>query len=106
MNNELNPLEKLTEAIERLCLENEILGLMLQDLWNRNRSWRSFLTEEANQPTIRNLVHASFAKPASASLADVPPSCLAIFESLTTAIAQTRGQSFDRVEKSKKAVDN
>lgn len=104
MANEINALQGLLGAIERLCLENEILRFLLQDNWSPNQRipWQTALSREMTDPQTQAPVRALFRDVASTSLGDVPPSCLAIFESLTKAIEQTRQQTFDRVEQARR----
>jgi len=106
MDNEINSLQKLVEEVELLCLENEILRVLLQENWSpaQNIPWQTALSREVESLRAHSPIPALFRNASSQVAGDVPPSCLAMFGSLSLAIAQAREKSCDAVEKAKKAL--
>ena len=103
---ELTALQKVTQSIERLCLENEVLRLLLQENWPiaQRLSPLAVLnqgcTESAKEFHSRN-------KTSDTRLADdsdVPAPCEQILESLATWIEQMRNRTSVLVEQSKRAL--
>jgi hypothetical protein len=101
--NFMNPLTALLRTIERLCLENEVARIMLQEYWPPAERISSYaaLNQNCSNAELEFRSRAPIAKISLSTIPDAPGQCTEFLQSLTKAIGQTREQTFQQVEKMK-----
>jgi hypothetical protein len=106
MENTENVLGNLVRTIERLCLENEILKIMLQENWATAQkvSWQTALRENCTDKRTQFHSQSPISEILFSLPLDVPAPCVSILQVLTEAIHKTAQESDLRVDESKETL--
>lgn len=95
-------IDKLTEFVQNLCIENEVLRIMVKHNWHRPPQlvpWETALGRNVADPKTRAPIAANFQNISSPTAAHVLGSSPSIFQSLLQAIEKTRQETVGRVDK-------
>jgi hypothetical protein len=103
MANKINQLLEVTQSLERLCLENEQLRLLIQETWPvaQKLSPLAALNQACKEHAAEFHSRSNIAATRPSSALSVPAPCEQILEGLETWIQQMRESTFDRVEKAR-----
>lgn len=103
MENELNPLQTVRRSIATLCLENEILRLLLQENWATAQTLSpvAVLNQGCKEAEAEFHSRSRSADTKLATVLSVPAPCGQILDHLGEWIQEARQQTFDRVAKAR-----
>src|ERR1017187_10477769 len=103
MANEINQLQIVKQSIEGLCLENEILRLLLQENWPvaQKLSPLAVLNQSCKEHEAEFHSRSKTADTKLSSALYVPAPCEQILADLAEWIRQMREGTFDRIEKAR-----
>jgi hypothetical protein len=104
--NGIKVLQILKQSIEALCLENEILRLILQENWPTAQRLPplAVLNQGCKESEAEFHSRSRIADTKLAAIADVPAPCEEILVALAEWIQQTRKQTLARVESAKGTI--
>ena len=100
MNGDGQQLEQLIRVIKRICNENEILKILLQNSWEQEMRWQTILALESGPGLNRTCV--PFAPTVPANAASSPAQFSATLAAITEALQQTLQQIEERVQNEEK----
>ena len=100
-----NPLSELLNAIKDLCIENEVLKLMVQENWAtiQELSWEDALRKNCNDKEVRLRSQSTKLGILPDQMQDVLVPCGSILREMTEAIEQTRAETDLRIQSAKEA---